>query len=398
WKFREEESILENGLFYCLSALTEKEIKNDYINRVIVISDSPSNKSPEYQQALDDLISNIKNLPIFIDIIRIGKQRFYKDDVKLNIITSSTNGTLMYVENIKELNKKLDDLLKNKEIMKLRAHNKIITDKETELFYANLAVDLITPEPGERGNCYFCGREEADDLQTEYTMLLKCYNCGTYFHEGHLAKYALDHNLGAIYIFRCPNCGALLKLEKERVYEINGILPKEFEGEGAELVDEAMTPEGVVETRAAQGEIMGDQEPSKKEINEASQDMAAVSNEEIEVANRNDQTEDNIRPKVKAVPLKPSGFGFFNRPIPNNNNSNNNIHHVNTNNNSPNMKQSHEERISNAPSSTERKELKPFNTPSKSRKRSGKKFKLCPICGTMNGPYDKICKNCGSLL
>ncbi|MHA2397646.1 MAG: hypothetical protein ACXADU_01990 [Promethearchaeota archaeon] len=89
WKLRPKtQSYFENGLFYIFSFIAETVRKKSKFNRIIIITDTPSDLSEGYQEALFNLVSKIKNFPTFIDIIRIseGDNRFFSDDVKLNML------------------------------------------------------------------------------------------------------------------------------------------------------------------------------------------------------------------------------------------------------------------------------------------------------------------------
>ncbi|MEJ2296492.1 MAG: hypothetical protein P8Y23_17215, partial [Candidatus Lokiarchaeota archaeon] len=95
WKFRpKSKSFFENGLFYIFSYIAEMVRKKSKSYRVVVITDTPSDLSKDYTEALFNLVSKIKVFPTFIDILRISdeEKRFFKDDVKLNILASDTKG------------------------------------------------------------------------------------------------------------------------------------------------------------------------------------------------------------------------------------------------------------------------------------------------------------------
>ena len=79
--------------------------------RIIVLSDSPRSLSEEYNSALYDLILKAKHFSIYIDIIRVGDKKFYKDDVKLKVITSETFGGTLYCREEKQLKRYLSSLV-----------------------------------------------------------------------------------------------------------------------------------------------------------------------------------------------------------------------------------------------------------------------------------------------
>ena len=68
-----------------------------------MITDTPSDLAGDYQEALFNLVSKIRHFTTFIDIIRVSEKgvRFFKDDVKLNILASDTKGGIFYVQDKK---------------------------------------------------------------------------------------------------------------------------------------------------------------------------------------------------------------------------------------------------------------------------------------------------------
>ena len=367
WKNRQvEASFLENGLMYCLSNLASQSAKKSGDNRVIVISDSPSNKSTEYQDALIDLVEIVKFMPTYIDIIRVGEKRFYSDDVKLRIITSTSNGGLFYVENSNKLNGILQALTKNKKKAHLNMPDSpVLIDDTNKLFYENLATDLLTADMGETGACLVCGNDFFEGDNIAHSRLLKCYNCGSLYHEEHIAKYTFEHNIGLPHLFRCLKCDVLLKLNEILVLNINGIEPEPVFSDIIE--QETLFEEQMVEEEAV---VMNQLEltaiPSEKLQNEVSR-----------------QQPSHTRPP-------PGGFNFFSSPADYENDA------VGSNN------QVDELWVPPAPSPTVKSitsdELAPPGIRKAKRKKKIRKFVLCQMCGVSNSGFDKVCKNCGAQL
>ena len=81
WETREnEKSFLENGLYEILAYIFRKSRVKRKNYRVIIISDSPSKLSEDYYNALYDLLIKAKKFSAFIDIIRVGEEKFYEDE------------------------------------------------------------------------------------------------------------------------------------------------------------------------------------------------------------------------------------------------------------------------------------------------------------------------------
>jgi len=115
WERREtNQSFLENGLFEILSYIFKKSQRARKNYRVIIISDIPSSLSEEYHTALYDLLIKARRFDTFIDIIRVGDQKFYEDDVKLKVITSETHSGVFYCKDPKMFPNIVSSLVQSK--------------------------------------------------------------------------------------------------------------------------------------------------------------------------------------------------------------------------------------------------------------------------------------------
>jgi hypothetical protein len=162
WKLRPKtQSYFENGLFYIFSFIAETVRKKSKFNRIIIITDTPSDLSEDYQEALFNLVSKIKNFPTFIDIIRIseGDKRFFSDDVKLNMLASDTKGGIFYIQDKKEFSPTIKKLVKTKQFTStfIDQPDRIKISMEDYSFYNQLAKSLIKSEiPETQSVCYLC--------------------------------------------------------------------------------------------------------------------------------------------------------------------------------------------------------------------------------------------------
>ena len=232
WKQRtKKESFFENGLFYCVSTLAAKAIHKDANYRIVVISDIPSNKNAEYTQALMNLVETVRTFPTFIDIIRVGRQRLYKDDVKLRIISTISGGGLFYNENGKELFTTLNGLAKNKALPDLLPEGGQAIDRDKIEYYNNLSHSLEPLQTNQVPLCRLCNALQCNFCGSAEDLPKKCPNCGTQYHECCAALYAWKINIGVKHIFRCMTCGMLIKLSEETVYKINGAAIDEKEAQ-----------------------------------------------------------------------------------------------------------------------------------------------------------------------
>ncbi len=219
WEAREtQKSYLENGLFEILSYVFRKirTARKNY--RIIIISDTPSSLSEEYHNALYDLLLKARKFDTFIDIIRVGDQKFYVDDVKLKVIVSETHGGVFYCNDIKLFQNILGSLIQNK-----TEFNVIQTDdteyilEEDKVFYERLAVDLISLDAEQEEKCDLCEQELCPICDAYSDEVHKCFNCNARYHSCCVAEYSIANNIGFKHLFRCVQCDTLLKLDEEFV-------------------------------------------------------------------------------------------------------------------------------------------------------------------------------------
>ena len=294
WETREDErSYLENGLYEILAYIFRKSREKRKNYRIIIISDTPSKLSEDYYNALYDLLIKAKKFSTFIDIIRVGEEKFYEDDVKLKVISSETHGGTFYCPNEKLLLNVLGSLIQNKKefkIIKSDESEEILS--EDQIFYERLAVDLISLSPDEQEICDICEQEVCPICELSSDEIHKCFNCNAKYHSCCAAKYSLAKNIGFKHIFRCINCQTLLKLDEEYV---DMIYQEDLEEELPEELPEIELPEIKIEPEI--------EEP----IIEEPEIVEDVKNEKEELP----ETIEQAPPDVKKVKLG----GFFGQEI-----------------------------------------------------------------------------------
>ena len=227
WKSRpKSESFFENGLFYIFSFIAESVIKKSKYNRVIVITDTPSDLNESYQEALFNLVDKIKHFPTFIDIIRVADKdtRFFKDDVKLNILASDTKGGIFQVQDREEFLKTITKLVKQKQLVTTFADrpDQIKISSDDYAFYSRLAKPLKRQGTSDLTNCYFCHDSVCPVCTDVNDIPLICEECGSPFHNCCVTNYTISHNIGIPHIFRCPQCDILLKIDEDEIVEVSG--------------------------------------------------------------------------------------------------------------------------------------------------------------------------------
>jgi hypothetical protein len=168
------------------------------------------------------VVESVKLLPTFIDIIRLGKERFYKDDVKLRVVSTITGGGCFYAQNEKELNTVLVGLVRNKTLPELRPGGEQVIEGSNKANYERLSKNLVPITLADPPKCALCNADKCTYCNSESDVLMKCPTCGKQYHECCSANYAWRYNIGLKYIFRCVECDQMIKLNEERVYLING--------------------------------------------------------------------------------------------------------------------------------------------------------------------------------
>ncbi|MFX1418387.1 MAG: hypothetical protein ACFE9N_05645 [Promethearchaeota archaeon] len=350
WEKREDKkSYLENGLYEILAYIFRKSRETRKNYRVIIISDTPSRLSEDYYNALYDLLIKAKKFSAFIDIIRVGDEKFYEDDVKLKVISSETHGGTFYCPNEKLLPNILGSLIQNKKEFKVIKTDDIEqTLEEDKIFYERLAVDLISLSPEDKEICNICEQELCPICEAHSDEIHKCFNCDAKFHSCCAAKYSLAKNIGFNYIFRCPQCETLLKIDEEFVEMIH-------EEELEEEIPELDLKEHILETRV----------PEDLENEQSIVESKEITAEKIEQV-----------PPIETKKIRVGGF--FGKEIT-----------IETKNNKREM-------ISEIPKSKEQEKQISITSLKPPRKRGAVSIKLCKICGATCGASDKNCPTCGA--
>ena len=405
WKNRQfEESNFENGLFYCLSYLAGKAVETEGTYRVICISDLPSKKSAEYAEALMGLVETVRTFPTFIDIIRVGKEDMYPDDVKLRIVSTLTSGGLFYVSDSKDFKVTFLGLAKNKILPDLREEGGQEISEDKKKYYENIAKELVDLEDDDLKICMLCSKEVCDFCNDPADILKKCPKCNKAFHECCAALYSWKFNIGLKYIFRCPECGTILKMDEAIVHEINGepleehILTQEELEEAVQ--GETWNPEEMEEEKAEETEeIKGEEKEEEIEKDELAIEFERVTGKESH--SKGKETKDFIEWKKekedldkemkdvnekqgKKMTYRPMGFFGVKPTVLKKNGT---------------QTEQKPQKIETQP----KKEEKKVSAGSALARRLAKKRKegatriiLCHVCGNRIKPKEKFCSKCGS--
>ena len=313
WENREiEKSFLENGLYEILAYIFRKSRESRKNYRVIIVSDAPSKLSDDYYNALYDLLIKAKKFSAYIDIIRVGNEQFYEDDVKLKVISSECRGGLFYVSNGKLLQDILGSLIQNKtefKVLKTEDVDQILG--EDKVFYERLAVDLISLSTDDEEKCTICEQELCPICEAHSDEIHKCFNCDAKFHSCCAAKYSLAKNIGFNHLFRCPQCEILLKLDEEFVEMIHTEdLEDESYPEEVPIIEEPVAEEQIIEEHSVEEEIGEENELVSPEVpislppseNSKKVKIGGFFGKEIEIKLKKDSTS---TPEIEKSPVEP---------------------------------------------------------------------------------------------
>ncbi|MHA1683640.1 MAG: vWA domain-containing protein [Promethearchaeota archaeon] len=209
---------VESFIFMALTFLIEvfKKVGNKFF-RLIILTDQDM-KPIEQEFMVKDLLRITRDMPVFIDIIRLnmteGKDP-NREKLK-EIISWSQGGELIYIPKIKKLEAELIKLAEKKfnENEDVFEEVKVLKiNPEHADFYENIAQDprMIQEKDLKCMACFDQG------------MLFECPVCqNAKMHENCWAFWSKSSNIGIRHIFRCPICYSLLKLPPGFVEEILG--------------------------------------------------------------------------------------------------------------------------------------------------------------------------------
>ena len=205
---------LAGGIFIATTFIIDvfKKI-SEKVFRLIILTDDEAHKIPsQYLPALEDLIRKVKDMPFFIDVIRIGKKDLEERD-KLLKLAKICNGEFYEIDSIREIKPPLISLSEKKRIKEAMAVTQKIRVvlRENQPFYENLADD--PPILDKIGTCSICFKKDDSGI-------VKCPSCETLAHKICWAQWSKTSNIGIPHVFRCHTCFNILRLDREFVLNV----------------------------------------------------------------------------------------------------------------------------------------------------------------------------------
>ncbi|MFX1463980.1 MAG: hypothetical protein ACFFBF_13200 [Promethearchaeota archaeon] len=271
---------IAGGIFIAITFIIEvyKKISEKIFRLLILIDEGAYDIPPEYLPPLEELIKTVKDMPFFIDIIRIGEPD-PELRVKLIKLAKLSNGGFYEITKVKYLSPILNTLSEKKYVADpsfLKQRLRMILP-DNQPFYENLADE---PEiVNETATCSICFK--MDDIG-----IVKCPSCESTVHKVCWAQWAGTSNIGIPHVFRCHNCFNILTLDKDFVHDVQiGEIPTiaelsqvkkkdiveylhEIEAKGKPKIVQAVDPMAIEIKRKVEAEISNDKFKTKRKRTE----------------------------------------------------------------------------------------------------------------------------------
>ena len=207
---------LAGGIFVAISFIIDvyKKISQKVFRLILLADDGSHLIQLHHLPLLEDLIDKVKDMPFYIDVIRINAENV-EEGQKLAGLVKRTKGKFFDIEKVKELGSVLTTLSEKKYIRippHYQQQQKVTISEENKPFYANLA-DVPVKVEG-IGTCAIC-------FQRDDSGIVQCPACEIIAHKKCWAQWAKTSNIGISYVFRCHNCFNILKLDEQFVFDVN---------------------------------------------------------------------------------------------------------------------------------------------------------------------------------
>jgi hypothetical protein len=205
---------IAGGIFVATTFVIEvyKKISEKIFRLLIIIDDGAFAIPTHYLPALEELISKVKDMPFFIDVIHIGHPEF---EARKNIkqLVDLCKGEYHEISHIDQLDYKLTELSYKKKITKpaFAKQTTPIIPKVNQPFYINLAD--IPEGVNEYATCSICFQQGNEDI-------IRCPSCHTIAHKVCWAQWAETSNIGIPHVYRCHNCFNILKMDKNYIIDV----------------------------------------------------------------------------------------------------------------------------------------------------------------------------------
>lgn len=205
---------IAGGIFIAITFIIEvyKKISEKIFRLLILIDEGAYDIPSEYLPPIEELIKVVKDMPFFIDIIRVGEPNSEVSPTLMRL-TKLCNGEFYEIATIRELAPILTTLSEKKYISEpsfIKQRLRMILP-DNQPFYINLADEPEVIDATE--TCSICFKSDNENI-------VKCPSCESIAHKVCWAQWAETSNIGIPYVFRCHNCFNILKLEKNFVQDV----------------------------------------------------------------------------------------------------------------------------------------------------------------------------------
>jgi hypothetical protein len=208
---------LAGGIFVAITFIIDVfKIVSDKCFRLLIITDSSPKGIPEkFIPVVYNLIDQVKDMPFFIDVVRIGVDD-PAEDLKLMRFAKRTKGNLYEIRSISELKDTLLQIAAKKKlnVSSYSGRDEYLIPEDSRDFYENMAQVPTPVENAREVQCQICFEKGRSDI-------VECPKCGARTHEKCWALWSKSSHIGVRNLFRCHNCFNLLKLPEDYVSMIS---------------------------------------------------------------------------------------------------------------------------------------------------------------------------------
>lgn len=201
---------MAGGIFVAVTFIIDvfKKIPNKTFRLIILTDEGSLRIPPQFIPVLEDLLNKVKDMPFFMDIVRLDVDD-PREDLKLMRLARRCRGDIHEINDIRSLSPILEVLAIKREVPTYSSFDDDTLEipEEDQPFYENLAEEPIEVS---KGTCSICFSQDSSGL-------VKCPSCGTIAHKKCWSQWAKNSTIGIFNVFRCHNCYNLLKLNPEYV-------------------------------------------------------------------------------------------------------------------------------------------------------------------------------------
>ena len=209
------------GLHYLIDAF---KTSGNRLYRMILVTDVYRHGITSIEKGMLDLLEIVRFFPLSVDIIRLGKES-YTDQHRLQLISLTTHGRLIYAEDAKVFKKAFDRIVESNDATPASVFNEGIPGvappstipEAYKSFFEEIATLVDEIRIHGDGKDYHCGLCRNSIVPDPKSLSFVCPGCNTSFHEQCFIDFFAQHNVGFIHVGRCFECDLLLQIDEDKI-------------------------------------------------------------------------------------------------------------------------------------------------------------------------------------